>query len=66
MIKFGIIKEVNCNNIKRRLFDLGFIPNTEITPIFKSVFSEPTAYLIRNIIIALRSEDAEKILVFTK
>lgn len=57
---------MNCNNIKRRLFDLGFIPNTEITPIFKSVFGNPTAYLIRNITIALRSEDAEKILVFTK
>ena len=37
--KTGIIKEVNCENIKRRLFDLGFIPNTSITPIFKSIFS---------------------------
>ena len=30
----GVIKELNCkSNIKRRLLDLGLIPNTEITPI---------------------------------
>lgn len=64
--KTGIIKEVNCENIKRRLFDLGFIPNTSITPIFKSIFNDPCAYSVRNIIIALRKSDADQILVFTK
>ncbi len=64
--KSGTIQEINCDNIKRRLMDLGFIPNTPITPIFKSVFNDPTAYMVRNIVIALRKSDTDKILVFTK
>ena len=64
--KTGIIKEIKCNNIKRRLYDLGFIPNTPITPIFRSIFNDPSAYNVRNITIALRNADADKILVFTK
>lgn len=62
----GTIKEIQCENIKRRLFDLGFIPNTSITPIFKSIFNDPCAYSVRNITIALRKSDADNILVFTK
>lgn len=62
----GIIKSINCDNIKRRLLDLGFILNTPIVPIFKSVFNDPCAYLVRNIVIGLRKSDAKNILVFTK
>lgn len=61
----GFIKEINCNhNIKRRLLDLGLIPNTKIVPILKSVAGDPIAYEVRNIILAIRKQDAEKILVF--
>ena len=63
----GVIKELNCkSNIKRRLLDLGLIPNTEITPIMESVSGDPMAYEVRNIILAIRQEDADKILVETK
>ena len=63
----GFIKEINCNNsIKRRLLDLGLIPNTEITPIMKSVAGDPIAYEVRNIILAIRKQDANKIVVFAK
>ena len=63
----GIIKEINCkSNIKRRLLDLGLIPNTEITPIMESVSGDPMAYEVRNIILAIRKEDADKILVEIK
>ena len=32
--KIGIVNSLNCNgNIRRRLLDLGLVPNTEITPI---------------------------------
>lgn len=63
----GIIKEINCkNSIKRRLLDLGLIPNTDITPIIKSISGDPIAYEVRNVILAIRKEDAEKILVFAK
>ena len=60
----GIIKEINCkSNIKRRLLDLGLVPNTSITPIMRSIAGDPTAYEVRNIILAIRKQDAEKILV---
>lgn len=60
----GIIREVNCEaSVKRRLFDLGLIPNTEITPIFSSLAGDPIAYEVRNIILAIRKQDAEKIMV---
>lgn len=63
----GIIKEINCrNNIKRRLLDLGLIPNTFITPITQSIAGDPIAYEIRNIILAIRKQDAEKIIVEKK
>lgn len=63
----GFIKEINCNSsIKRRLLDLGLIPNTKITPILKSVSGDPIAYEVRNIILAIRKQDADKIIVFAK
>ena len=63
----GIIKEINCNpSVKRRLLDLGLIPNTDITPIIESIAGDPVAYEVRSIILAIRKEDADKIIVFAK
>ena len=63
----GIIKEINCKaSVKRRLLDLGLIPNTDITPILESIAGDPVAYVVRNIILAIRKEDADKIIVFAK
>ena len=63
----GIIKEINCKaSVKRRLLDLGLIPNTDITPILESIAGDPLAYEVRNIILAIRKEDADKIIVFAK
>ena len=63
----GYIKEINCkNSIKRRLLDLGLIPTTEITPILISVAGDPIAYEVRNIILAIRKQDADRIIVFAK
>lgn len=63
----GIIKEINCKaSVKRRLLDLGLIPNTDITLILESIAGDPVAYEVRNIILAIRKEDADKIIVFAK
>lgn len=60
----GKIVSVECSrSIKRRLLDLGIIPNTSITPVFKSTGSDPIAYEIRGTILAIRNQDAENILV---
>lgn len=48
---------------RRRLLDLGLIPGTRIRAEFESPFGSPRSYLIRGSMIALRREQAEKILV---
>ena len=50
-------------NLRRRMLDLGIVPNSKITALFKSPFGNPTAFLIRGSIIALRNIDAEKIII---
>lgn len=65
--KCGIIKNVCCNSsIKRRLLDLGLVPGTVITPVFKSPLGEPTAYEFRNTIISIRQEDSRLIEIIEK
>ena len=48
---------------RRRLLDLGLIPGTEVIAIMKSPLGNPIAYEIRGSLIALRLEDASKIIV---
>jgi ferrous iron transport protein A len=50
-------------NTRRRLMDLGFIPGTIIESVRRSPLGDPTAYLVRSSVIALRKEEADKILV---
>lgn len=58
------ILNINCaSNIKRRFLDLGFIKNTNITPILKSPSGDPVAFEIRGTVIAVREEDAKLIKV---
>ncbi len=61
-------KVIVCNinsseKISRRLFDIGIIKNTVIECVGKSPLGDPSAYLIRGAVIALRSEDSENIIV---
>ncbi|MGN0145330.1 MAG: ferrous iron transport protein A [Clostridium sp.] len=51
--------------IRRRFLDLGLIKGTEIKALNQSPSGDPIAYLIRGAVIAIRSEDASKILVET-
>lgn len=60
----GYVKNIYCSSaITRRLYDLGLLEGTIISPIFNSPFGDPTAYEFRGNIIAIRSEDANKITV---
>lgn len=60
----GIVETLNCKGaIRRRLLDLGIVQGTKIVPILKSPSGDPTAFLIRGSLIALRKEDANLILV---
>lgn len=49
---------------KRRLLDLGFTKGATITSLFTSPAGDPTAYLIRGTIVAIRDEDAKNIGIY--
>ncbi len=62
--KAAIINSVKCSdNLKNRMYDLGILNNSVITPIYRSPFGDPTAYLIKNAVVALRQKDCMNILV---
>lgn len=63
----GKIVKLNCSgNIRRRFLDLGLIENTFIKPILISPSGDPTAYCLRNSVIALRKDDSKLIdIIFT-
>lgn len=46
-----------------RLADLGIVCGTEIRALYKSPSGDPSAYLVRGAVIALRADTAEKILM---
>lgn len=66
-LKQGQTAKVNSllstGSIRRRLQDIGLIEGTEVECLQKSPAGDPTAYLIRGAVIALRSEESSKILV---
>ena len=60
-IVYDILFEGNKRSI---IFDLVIISNTKIELFYKILFKNPTAYYIRGTSLALRNEDAKKILVY--
>jgi len=64
--KTGTVHEILCDtHSKRRFLDLGIIKGTLITPLYRSPFSDPTAYEINNTVIAIREDDAKFIKVYS-
>ncbi|MCF6348773.1 MAG: metal-dependent transcriptional regulator [Flavobacteriaceae bacterium] len=58
----GISKESRGDS-RRRLLDLGFVKGTEISIDLMSPMRNPTAYLVKGTSIALRNDQASKILI---
>ena len=60
----GIVYRVNCNeNVKNRIFDFGIMENSPVIPLFTSPFGDPSAYLVKNAVVALRNNDCKDIIV---
>lgn len=51
------------DDVRRRLLDIGLIENTLVECVGRSPMGDPSAYLIRGALIALRCDDCKKILV---
>jgi len=61
---FGKVKKLTSEGVtRRRMLDLGLIIDTTVQSLRKSPAGDPIAYEIRGAVIALRSEEASKILV---
>lgn len=50
-------------SMRRRLMDIGLIENTPVKCIGRSPAGDPSAYLIRGAVIAIRKEDTRDIMV---
>lgn len=50
-------------SMRRRLLDIGLIENTIVECVGRSPSGDPSAFLIRGAVIAIRSEDCADILV---
>ena len=60
----AVIKRVyNSDNMRRRLFDLGFAPKSKVYCAFSAPLGDPKAFVIKGAVIALREEDSSLILV---
>ena len=60
----GVIKQINIEqNLKRRILDLGLVPGTKIIPLLKNISGNPVAYEARGSLVAIRNEEATKIIV---
>jgi ferrous iron transport protein A len=52
--------------MRRRLMDIGLVPGTRVKTLRVSPTGDPRAYRIRGAVIALRSDEGEKVLVASK
>jgi ferrous iron transport protein A len=60
----GKVRKITAlGNARRRMLDLGMIYDTTIESLRKSPAGDPVAYQIRGAVIALRSEEASKVLI---
>lgn len=53
-------------SMRRRLLDIGLTANTPVECLGRSPSGDPSAYLIRGAVIAIRSTDSQTILVSAK
>ena len=60
----GIIARLTvCDDMRRRLQDMGLIEGTVVECVGKSPLGDPTAFLIRGAVIALRNEDSVRVII---
>ena len=58
------VKELRAGgSMRRRLLDIGLVENTEVECLGRSPSGDPSAYLIRGAVIAIRSVDCATIIV---
>ena len=61
--RHGYIKNVGTKDpsMRRRLYDLGFVPGAEVECVMRSPMGDPLAYYVSGSVIALRKNDASSL-----
>ena len=60
------VKELKtAGSMRRRLLDLGLIAHTEVMCLGRSPLGDPSAYLMRGAVIAIRTKDSQNIIIET-
>lgn len=60
----GMVMDISATESeKRRFFDLGLVRGAVVEALHKSPSGDPIAYYIMGAVIALRNQDAEKVLI---
>lgn len=62
--QYGIVTGLNSRgSMRRRLLDIGLIKDTRVECLGRSPCGDPSAFLIRGAVIAIRSEDCKNIII---
>ncbi len=60
----AVIHSLNSTgSMRRRLLDIGLVENTDVECVGRSPSGDPSAFLIRGAVIAIRSEDCRNIYI---
>lgn len=60
----AVVKQLlSDGSIRRRLLDIGLVEGTLVECIGRSPGGDPSAYLIRGAVIAIRSEDSTRVMI---
>jgi len=59
----GVMRSIFATGmVRNRLLDLGFLPGTQVTVVRRAPLGDPTAYRVRGTVLALRHEDASRVI----
>lgn len=58
-----IIRILPSKDIRRRLLDIGLTKGTRVECVGRSPLGDPSAYLVRGTVVAIRNSDAELVIV---
>lgn len=62
--EIAVVKSLNAHgSMRRRLLDIGLVGGTEVECVGVSPMGDPSAYLIRGAVIAIRSVDSRNVIV---
>lgn len=60
-----VTRLLSCGSMRRRFLDIGLIENTQVECLGRGPGGDPSAFMIRGAVIAIRAEDGESVMLVT-